>query len=108
MIDNIGHIIGGGSLCYLFIPKAELWVLILFSSGFGAVREHIQKLRHHDNKGKIVKYTDTLGWCLGSIVYYLLDQNKYLDADKGGINQELCESKKDADINDEIVDQSTI
>lgn len=83
IINNIGHIIAGGILCYLFIPKAELWVLLLFSSGVGAVREHIQILRHKHEQGYYQKYTDTLGWTLGSFLYFLLAKKGYLDADMG-------------------------
>ena len=83
IINSVGHVIGGGFLSYLFIPKAELWVLLLFTSGFGAVREHIQELRGHYNGGKYVKYTDALEWAVGAIIYNYLHKKCNLDADKG-------------------------
>ena len=83
LINNLGHIVAGFVLCYLFIPKAELWVLISFTAGFAAVREYIQFLRKHSNGGKYGKYTDALGWIIGAIIYYFIAKKGYIDADKG-------------------------
>ena len=80
MYNDILHVIAGVLLCYLFIPKAELWVLVFFTTGLSALREHIQGLRDH--KQQIYrKYSDALGWTAGSIIYYILREYYGLDAD---------------------------
>ena len=80
MYNDILHVIAGVLLCYLFIPKAELWVLIFFTTGISALREHIQGLRNH-KQVFYRKFTDTLGWTAGSIIYYILREYYGLDAD---------------------------
>ena len=75
------HIISGGDLCYILIPKAELWIMVLFIAGFSALREHIQSLRKHAQQS-YHKYTDTLGWVIGALIYYYLRENHGLDADQ--------------------------
>ena len=80
MYNDILHVIAGVLLCYLFIPKAELWVLVCFTTGLSALREHIQGLRNH-KQHFYRKFTDTLGWTAGSIIYYILREYYGLDAD---------------------------
>ena len=80
MYNDILDVIAGVLLCYLFIPKAELWVLVLFTTGLSALREHIQGLRNH-KQHFYHKFTDTLGWTAGSIIYYILREYYGLDAD---------------------------
>ena len=83
MIHDILHVIAGGCLCYILIPTAELWILVLFTSGFSALREHIQQISNRQHKQEYYhKFTDTLGWVLGSLIYYFLRKYCGLDADK--------------------------
>ena len=80
MYNDILHLIAGVLVCYIFIPKAELWVLVFFTTGLSALREHIQGLRNH-KQDFYRKFTDTLGWTAGSIIYYILREYYGLDAD---------------------------
>ena len=80
MYNDILHVIAGALLCYLFIPKAELWVLIFFTTGLAGLREHIQGLRNHKQLF-FSRFTDTLGWTVVSIIYYILREYYGLDAD---------------------------
>lgn len=81
IFDDLGHVIAGIVLCYLTIPTADCWTLVLFCLGYGALREHIQELRKHPQK-EWMKYTDTIGWGIGGLVYWILKKhNKILDAD---------------------------
>ena len=70
LLNTLGHIICGGALCYAFIPTAEAWVLILFCSGIGAIREHIQILRHH-KQGKFIKFRDMGEFVIGALLFIL-------------------------------------
>lgn len=81
-VNTVGHILAGSVLAYLFIPSADLWILLLSLIGFGALREHIQELRNHDNGADFIKYLDTAGWGLGGLLYFLLRKYGNLDADK--------------------------
>ena len=80
LIDGILHIIGGGLISYTLLPKAELWILLLVTGAYGAIREHMQQLRKHNNGHYYKKYTDTLEWMVGSMLYYFYGK-KYIDAD---------------------------
>lgn len=80
MIDDIGHVLLGGVLCYAFIPTAELWILVVFAAACGAVREHIQSLRDHPQIWWH-QYTDTVGFVVGALIYWYLRGYAGLDAD---------------------------
>lgn len=81
MLNDILHIFTGGWLCFSLIPTAELWIMVLFIGGISGLREHIQSLRIHPQK-VYHKYTDTLGWIIGSVIYYFLRKYNYVDPDK--------------------------
>lgn len=80
--NGVLHVIGGIFLCYLFIPKAPLYTLLLLNGAFGSIREYIQILRNHPQENW-KQYTDTAEWMLGAIIYYVLrENNMMLNPDK--------------------------
>jgi len=80
IIDLIGHLICSVAICYLMIPTASLWILMLFSSTVGALREHIQILRGHQQKSW-EQYVDTLHWSIGSLIYYYIREKGIINPD---------------------------
>ena len=81
IIDFGGHVFFSIVFCYLMIPTASLWILVLFSSTVGALREYIQILRGHPQE-HWEQYADTLHWTIGSFIYYYLRKKGFLNADK--------------------------
>lgn len=83
LFNTLGHILGGYLISYLLLPNANLLVLVLLISSFGSIREHIQDLRGHLNNPVWIKYIDTLGWTIGSILYFFIKKpNKYISHNK--------------------------
>lgn len=70
ILNSTLHVLMGGILCYAFIPRAELWILVCAMAGVGAVREWIQILRGHKQIWWI-KYLDAGGFVVGAVIYYL-------------------------------------
>lgn len=78
VLNTTLHIVLGGVLCYGFFPTAEAWVLILFTGGVGAMREHVQKLRGHSQVWWI-KYLDAGGFSVGAVLFVLLREFTSID-----------------------------
>lgn len=68
ILNDFLHVLAGFFLSYLLIPTSKWWILILFVLAFAAVREHIQNLRGHTQRGFHL-YTDCIGFLLGAIVF---------------------------------------
>ena len=66
--DTSCHIILGGISCFAFFPTAEWWMLILFTGGCGAIREHVQILRKH-KQGRWFKYRDVAEFIVGAVLF---------------------------------------
>ena len=83
VVDSIGHVLLGGVICYALIPTADLWILIMFAGGFGAVREHLQAFpsRNHPQENQFDQFIDTFELVVGAIIFWYLREYAGLDAD---------------------------
>lgn len=74
-INTLGHFAGGYILCYAFVPREALWVLLTFTFLAGALRELWQFYRGSRRmypRKFWIKVMDTAGWVVGALIYYFI------------------------------------
>ena len=77
LLNDILHIGLGFALAYLFVPTAKWWIISLFVLAFAAVREHIQLLRGHKQRGFHL-YTDCIGFLIGALLFVAVRKHMHM------------------------------
>jgi len=78
--NTLWHIAGGALIAYALVPVYGLWIMILVTFLFGAVRELLQFLRGKEQAFYII-VVDVLSWVVGCLLWFFVRNYFNINAD---------------------------